>query len=374
LEKKSSRDVTSKSGIEGRRAEAMESHPVKDEEVSLLALGTTLIRNRWRILRWMVIGAVLAATTILLRPRTYIATASFISQGADQNRSGLANLAGQMGIFLPTGNQSYSPDFYVTLLESPVVLLPVARDTIAVAEMGGKQVPVLDLFGIPAGPTARREEQAVAKLQRMLSVSIAKSTGIIEYSFATQWRSVSLTLVTDLLDAVNHYNEVTRQGQATGERKFIEGRLSLATNELTAAENRLTDFQRNNRNYSGSPDLVTERERLQRDVELRQQVFTTLTQAYEEARIREVRDTPVITVFEPPAAPTAPQRRGLLIGTVLGILLGGLIGVFLSFTIGLVKNRRAGGNTDADEFANAVQEAKGQLLGSVRGLRSRRRS
>lgn len=360
--------------MEARRPESIDARPAKDEEVSILALGTTLVRNRWRIARWMLIGAVAAAVVILMRPRVYRASASFISQSNDPSRSGLANLAGQMGIFLPTGNQSYSPDFYVTLLESPVVLLPVARDTITVTELGGKRVPVLDLFGVPAGATARREEQGVEKLQHTLSVSIAKSTGIIQYSFVTRWRSVSLALVTALLDAVNHYNEVTRQGQATGERKFIEGRLSLATNELREAENRLTEFQRTNRNFGGSPDLATERERLQRDVQLRQEVFTTLTQAYEEARIREVRDTPVITVFEPPAAPTAPQRRGLLIGTVLGMLLGGLIGVFLSFTIGLVKNRRASGNTDADEFADAVREAKGELLGGVRGLRSRRRT
>ena len=253
------------------------------------------------------------------------------------------------------------------------MLLPVVRDTVTVTEMGGKRMTVLDLFGVPDGPTPRREELGVDKLKRRLAVSIAKSTGIVHFAIATPWRSVSLALVTRLLDAVNQYNEVTRQGQATAERKFIEGRLALATNELRAAENRLTEFQRGNRNISGSPDLVTGRERLQRDVELRQQVFTTLTQAYEEARIREVRDTPVITVFEPPAAASTPQRRGLLIGTVLGILLGGLIGVFLSFTRGMIKNRRDEGNTEAEEFANALKEAKGQLFGGVRGLKSRSR-
>jgi uncharacterized protein involved in exopolysaccharide biosynthesis len=142
--------------MEARRSEPIEARPAKDEEVSLLALGTTLVRSRWRIARWMLIGAVLSAVVILMRPRTYIASASFISQANDPSRSGLANLAGQMGIFLPTGNQSYSPDFYVTLLESPVVLLPVARDTITVTELGGKRMTMLDLLGVASGPTARR--------------------------------------------------------------------------------------------------------------------------------------------------------------------------------------------------------------------------
>jgi tyrosine-protein kinase Etk/Wzc len=128
----------------------------------------------------------------------------------------------------------------------------------------------------------------------------------------------------------------------------------------------LAFFLKNNRDWAGSPDLFLEHERLSREIQLRQQVFTTLTQAYEEARIREVRDTPVITVFEPPAAPTMPQRRGLLLGMVLGGFLGALIGVLLAFTSGLLTRRQQSGNSEAEEFANALREAKGQLFGGVR--------
>jgi len=290
-------------------------------------------------------------------------------QGNDANRSGLASLAGQIGIAIPTGTPSFSPDFYLSLLRSRVVLLPITRDTIAVQELGGKRISVLDLFKIPSGPAQRREEQGVTLLQRLLSVSVAKSTGIVEFSAATQWRSVSLALVAALLDGVNEYNERTRQGQAMSERKFIEGRLALASSELRDAENRLAGFLKTNRDFGSSPDLVIERERLQRDLALRQQVFTTLTQAYEEARIREVRDTPVITVFEPPSAPSLPKPRGLVIGVLLGLVLGGLIGMLLAFTSGLLRRRKESGNTEAEEFANALREAKGQLFGGLRRLK-----
>jgi uncharacterized protein involved in exopolysaccharide biosynthesis len=362
--------MTAKAPAEhSRRSGTIDVHPKTDEEISLLAIGTTLVRSRWRILRWMLIGAIAAALVIVPRPRTYVASASFTSEGNEANRSSLAALAGQMGIAVPSGGQSLSPDFYVSLLRSRVVLLAIVRDTIAVQEMGGKRVPVLDLLEVPSGSTQRREELGVTRLQRLLAVSVAKATGIIEFSIATKWRSVSLALVSSLLNGVNAYNERTRQGQATAERKFIEGRLALATSELRDAENRLAGFLNTNRNFSSSPDLVIGRERLQRDLTLRQQVFTTLTQAYEEARIREVRDTPVITVFEPPSAPTIPKPRGLLIGIVLGLFAGGLIGVLLSLTTGLVSRRRESGSTEAEEFANALKEAKGQLFGGVRRFR-----
>ena len=352
--------------MEPRRPEAVDTPPVTSEEVSLLALGTTLVRNRWRILRWMVIGAAAAALAILPRPRTYVASASFIAQTSESSRLGLGNLAGQIGISLPTGNESVSPDFYLSLLRSRVLLLPIARDTLVVRELGGKRVPVLDLFEVSGNSQERREEQAVLKLQRLVNVSIAKSTGVVQFSIATKWRSVSLAIVTALLNGVNDYNERVRQGQAAAERKFTEGRLNLAGVDLRDAENRFASFLRTNRDWAGSPDLFIEHERLQREITLRQQVFTTLTQAYEEARIREVRDTPVITVFEPPAAPTTPQPRGLLLGTVLGAFLGALIGMLLAFTSGLVNRRRENGNTEAEEFANALKEAKGQLFGRVR--------
>lgn len=359
--------------MEARRSEPIEVRSSRQDEVTLLAIGTTLVRSRWRIVRWMLIVAILAAAVILARPRTYLATASFTTQGADASqRSGLASLAGQMGIFLPSGSQTLSPEFYLGLVQSQVVLLPIARDTVAVAEMGGKRMTMLDLLGVGSGSRERREEQAVAKLQRTIGVSVVKSTGVVQLSVATKWRSVSLFLVQALLDGVNAYNEQTRQTQASSERKFIEGRLQLATSELHASENRFTDFLKNNRNMGslgGSPDLQIERDRLQRDVQLRQQVYTTLTQAYEEARIREVRDTPVITVFEPPNASTLPRPRGLLIGTVIGLMLGALIGALLAFTSGLLTRRQESGNTDAEEFANAWREAKGQLFGGVRRLR-----
>lgn len=340
------------------------------DEISLLALGTLLLRNRWRIVRWMFIGGAISALLVFTRPVTYDASASFVPVGgSDQNRSGIANLAGQLGVSIPQTNQSLSPDFYSKLLESRVLLLPIARDTFAVQEMGGKRIPFLDLFEIPEG--ARREEQALKVLQKMLSVSMVKTTGVVNFSISTRWRSISVAIASALLDGVNEYNQRTRQGQAAAERKFVEGRLDLARGELRAAEDRLQQFLATNRNIGGSPELSLDRDRLQRDVTLRQQVFTSLTQAYEDARIREVRDTPVITIFEPPWAPAEPQSGGRLKRVLLGLVLGGFIGAVLAFASEMTVRRGKEGDAEASEFVGALHEVKGELLGPVRRLRAR---
>jgi uncharacterized protein involved in exopolysaccharide biosynthesis len=341
------------------------------DEVSLFSLGTILLRNRWRIVRWMVAGGTLAALAAFTKPALYVASTSFIPEGSDPNRSGLASVAGQFGIALPGGNQSQSPDFYARLLTSRVLLTPIVRDTFMVREAGGRRISFLDLFDISPGPTRRREEQAVKQLMGSVKTSVAKSTGVVELSVATRWPTVSLAIATALVNGVNDFNQRTRQGQAAAERRFVEGRLDLARGDLRAAEDRLEDFLRTNRQFASSPDLTFQRDRLQRDVTLKQQVFTSLTQSYEEVRIREVRDTPVITVIEPPSVPTLPQSRGRLVTLLIGIVLGGFIGAIIAFVSETIARRREEGDPQANEFVGTLGDMKGAVVGRLRRVRER---
>src|SRR6185437_11913256 len=124
-------------------------------------------------------------------------------------------------------NQSLSPEVYVKLLKSRVVLLAIARDTIPVQELGGKRMPLLDVFDVGEGSTERREERGIKLLSKMVTAEVAKPTGVVEFSAASKWRSVSLAIANDLIKGVNAYNERTRQDQASSERKFVEGRLTI---------------------------------------------------------------------------------------------------------------------------------------------------
>ncbi len=333
-----------------------------DEEISLFSMGTTFVRNRWRIVRWMLIGGVFAALLVASTPALYSATASFIPQGADAGRSNLATIAGQFGVAVPAANPSASPEFYSRLLGSRTLLLPIVRDSLVMPEMGGRRIAVLDLFEVPGDSRERREEQGVALLQGLVEVSVTKTTGVMELSVGTKWRSASLAIVTKLVDGISEYNQGVRQSQAAAERKFIEGRLALAGGDLRAAEERLKHFLSTNKNLGGSPELSIERDRILRDVSLRQQVFTTLTQAYEEARIREVRDTPVLMIVEPPSVPTLPQPRGRIRSVQLGLFFGALLGAFFALASGIISRRRRVGDPDAEEFFVSLREVRSEVI------------
>lgn len=339
-----------------------------DGEVSLYAVATALLRHRWRILTWMLIGGFVTAFIVWSRPALYVASASFVPQETDAGRAGLASLAGQFGVSLPSANQSLSPDFYSKLLKSRRLMLQVVRDTFVVPEMGGRRMPFFALFDIQ-GSDASREDEAVKLLADMVSAPTpARTTGIVEVSVATRWPSVSLAIASALVNGVNDYNQRTRKTQATAERQFLEGRLATVSADLRGAEDRMQHFLAANRQIGNSPELTFDRERIQRELLLRQQVFTSLTQAYEDARLREVRDTPVIAMVEVPTVSPRPLPRARGIRILLGMLLAGFIGALPALRTGMSSGKEMRGNPDADEFLGAFGEAKGEFLHPLRRL------
>jgi tyrosine-protein kinase Etk/Wzc len=345
-----------------------------DQEISMFALGTTVLRNRWRIIAWMVVGGILATAWAFLKAPVYTASASFAPQvqNSDASRTGMATIAGQFGLALSPGNQTTSPEFYASLLKSRVLLETIARDTLVVPEEGGRKVAMLDLMTIPKGPQKLREEKATKRLREIVESSVVRTTGVVQLSVMTRWPSVSLAIANALVGGVNEYNQRSRQGQAAAERKFLEGRVAVASGDLRLSEDRLEEFLRNNREFRASPDLTVQYERMQRDVSFRQQVFTSLTQSYEEARMREVRDTPLITVIEPPAVPALPESRGVVKHILLGIVLAGFFAVvFIVVSESFTRRSNAGG-ADAAVFARAVAEVKSDLFERLPWIRRQR--
>jgi uncharacterized protein involved in exopolysaccharide biosynthesis len=339
-----------------------------DEELSLFTLGAILLRNRWRIARWAIVGAVIAALSVAWKPALYRATASFVTGGDNSRSTGLASLAGQFGVSVPSANASQSPEFYARLVKSRVILQPILHRPITVAEMGNRQMTIVDLLEVKGETPKRRDELGVGALQSVLNASVAKTIGGVEVSASTEWPSVSQAIVAAVVEGVNSFNEQTRRTQTSSERTLAEQIMETKLRELKAAEDRMRDFQRTNRQFRGSPDLEAEHDRLERDLMIKQQVYTTVAQSYEDAKIREARDTPVITVLEPPYVPTLPEPRGRINSVLVGLFLGAFFGTALSFAGAMFARRAREGDADALELADTLQGIKANSLGRVRRI------
>jgi len=295
---------------------------------SIEEFGVTLLRTGKRTLAILAtVGLAAGAAFGLLTPRQYVTSATFIPQSSDNGMSGLELAASQFGIRVPQTGGMWGPPVYVELLRSRELLEPILLDSVTVHEEGDRRAAVIDLLRLPALPLALRTERGVAVLRTRVAVSEEKKLNGVRVSVTTRWPSVSLALAERLVRGVNEFNLSTRKSQATAEREFVEQQTTMAERALLEAEQRLQAFLQRNRSIGGSPDLTFQQDRLQRDVTFRQNMVTTLAQRREEARIREVRDTPVLTVLESPRLAIAGMARRSAMKGVLGALVAVLLGI-----------------------------------------------
>jgi uncharacterized protein involved in exopolysaccharide biosynthesis len=276
-----------------------------------------------------------------LVPRTYTARASFVPQQGRSQMSGIASLAAQFGVSVPVLDATRTPAFYVNLLDSKNLLLHVVETGVRVSlPATAKPEPLTDylftrerhFYELSAkGRTpGERDESAVKKLRRHVEISVDQKAGLVGIEVQLRDPVAARDVVGAFLAQLDSFNLRTRQSQAGSERKFTEARLIDARNQLRAAEDELMSFLQRNRDYRSSPQLTFLHDRLERNVFLYQRLYETLSQSYEQARIEEVRDTPVITVVEDPLIPAKPDPRpfgraiaaGLLLGIAGAVVLG----------------------------------------------------
>jgi uncharacterized protein involved in exopolysaccharide biosynthesis len=294
-----------------------------------LELVARFARRHWRTVAVCSVGlATLFIGAAIVSGREYVSSASFTSEGSA--KAGIASLAGQFGVTIPTSNRSETPEFYIDLLRSRVILRPVVESSFLVAEKGGERISFYDLFRIRAGSAEGRAQRAVRALSSRVTASAARTTGVVRVQVKSKWPSVSKAILESLISGAHEFNLRARRSQASEERKFVEGRLQLADVALRAAEDSLQLFLKANRQYQSSPELQFAYQRRARAVAVQQQLYTSLAVSYEEVRAREVRDTPVITIVEPPLLPVMPESRHLLALLAAGLFLGAGLGVLVA--------------------------------------------
>lgn len=306
------------------------------EERTLLGLAATLLAGARTIARAGVATVGIITAVTLLTPRTFTSEASFLPQLSDPTAtSGLAQIAGQFGLSLPAGDPSQSPQFYAELVVSREILSPLLElqfdvdGARAESELRGRRtVALLDMARVRGRTDEIRREKGVKWLRKhVVRVNTSRQTGVVSVTATTKWSDVSKTVVDSIIASLNQFNLKSRQSQARSERAFVEERIADAEARLREAENEFRLFLEQNRVIASSPSLMFERDRIAREVNVRQQVYTSLVQALEQARIAEVRNTPLITVVERPDTPARPDERGWLLRLVGGLLLGFSIGI-----------------------------------------------
>jgi uncharacterized protein involved in exopolysaccharide biosynthesis len=331
-------------------------HDLLPEEppISLLALLNIMLRHRRMLLLCGLLAAVLVDLPVLLTQRMYTSDASFMpQQNAPSNVEGLAT---QIGISLPTAQDG--TQLYADLLRSRGVLRTVAEAPYTFATPEGRRTESLvQLYGEGASPQ-ERTASALRKLNSLVTTTVSPKTAVITLKVSAPYPELARDVSLRLIDELNRFNLERRQSQAGAERKFAETRLADAQAELRRAENELETFLAQNREYRSSPHLSFQADRLTREVSLRQGVFNVISQTYEQSKMDEVRDTPVITVIDKPETPLIPDSRGLVITTILGFFLGVGLAMVVAFVGDYFRRKGRSGSDELSELAQLRSEIR----------------
>jgi uncharacterized protein involved in exopolysaccharide biosynthesis len=297
------------------------------------------LRQRKLILGCGAAAFLIVGIVAVLRPRTYTSTARFMPQSSEGNMSRLSGIAASFGVAVPGADPGSSPAFYSDLLRSRDILRRTVETRYAFAADGDSiRGTLVELSRVKGATPAIRRDAAARDLLENIEVLTSRETGTIDLEVSTPWPELSRQVASHMLRLVSEFNLNRRQTKAGAERRFVETRVRESLDSLRVAEAALEAFLQRNREYRNSPQLVFAYDRLDREVRMRQQLYTTLIQSYESARIDEVRNTPVITVMEAPDLPARPDARLALVKAVLA----GIVGVGLGAWIGALREGLSG--------------------------------
>ena len=175
-------------------------------------------------------------------------------------------------------------------------------------------------------------EKAIKKFNNHIEVNEDRISGLIKISTTFQDPYIAAGVANFIGNQVELYIQKENSAQSTKEKLFISERLLIVKRELEIAELELKNFKESNRGYEDSAELFMIFSQLFREVEAKKEVYLTLQQQLELARIEEVKQSPILHILDhavPPIRKSFPNRSlFLMISAFLGILISSLHTLF----------------------------------------------
>ncbi len=354
---------------DGTPAEQPGYGPRQEDEVSLLDILLVLARHKTLIVRTVLVFTLLGVTYALLAPEEFTSEAQVVRE-AQQESGGLPSgipsgaLSG-LGISLGGASSGLTPAAYPDVLQSREVRLAVVRDTFRFPD-AERPMTFVDYVNRPAGPLStvldytlwlpwtlkgmigqaisgspapagttdtgeplipgEEEDEALKTIGDMISASVDEETGLMTISVTAGGPQLASDLAKSFLDRLATRVREIRTEKVRERVQFVEGRFEEAEQELETAEERLAQFLERNQNPT-TATLQFRRDRLQRQVSFKEQLYSELQSQLTQTRLDLQRRQPVVTVVEQPVPPmerSAPKRTLIV---VLCVFLGGLLGV-----------------------------------------------
>ena len=175
--------------------------------------------------------------------------------------------------------------------------------------------------------------RAINQLDDLIYVD-EKNSGLIIVSVHMEEPKLASDIANYISDYVVEFIEKEQKNFADKSKEFIMDRMQISKQELNESEERLTTFRKNNPLVLDTPDLQLERARLIRSVDVNQQVFITLREQLEIAKIEASKERLFINILDKAEEnPDKDKPNRLLL-----VIIISLCGLFLSLIFQINKN------------------------------------
>jgi uncharacterized protein involved in exopolysaccharide biosynthesis len=375
-------------------------HSPREDEVSLLDILLVLARHKTLIVRTVLVFTLLGVTYAVLAPEEYKSDAKVVRESQEGGGGGLpggipSGALSTFGINLRGSASGLTPAAFPEILESREVRLAVARDTFRFPDVGkpltfleyANRPPgtadlllkytlmlpftVKDMIGdaLSGGSVSRegerietetnqlteKEHRALEAVAGKISSSVDQESGLMTISATAEDPHLASSIAESFL---THFTTRVREirTQKVQERlAFVKDRFEEAEQELVAAEEKLAQFLERNQSRTAAT-LQFRRDRLQRQVGFKEQLYSNLQGQLTQTRLDLQRRQPVVTVVEKPVAPmqrNAPKRtRVVLICLVIGFLSS----IGFAFVSALIQ-----GTDQSEGELRKIEEIKNEL-------------
>lgn len=339
------------------------SQQPEEQEIDLIELAQKVWAERKLVFKACGIAVIVALVVAFSIPKEYATSVTLAPEtGAKGSSGSIGALAAMAGINLgsSSGEDALSPELYPDIVSSTPFLISLFDvrvkseeaevDTTLYAYLKDYQhapwwsvvlsAPfkalgwTLSLFkeqpeeeeGVQLDPFhLTQEETNIANaLSNRLSVSVDKKTGVTTLTVTMQDALISASLTDTVMHSLQNYITDYRTNKARQDLAYMEKLYEEAKQNYTESQRRYAQCVDANQSIVLQSYRV-EQERLQNEMNLDYQMYTTVAQQLQMAKAKVQEITPVYTVVQPATVPlraAKPNKIMILVGFVFLAAVG----------------------------------------------------
>lgn len=185
---------------------------------------------------------------------------------------------------------------------------------------------------------SKKEAEIMKEVRSLISIDVNTKTGLVNLSVESREPLLSAQMADKAVKLLQEYIINHQTKQVKNNLTFVEVQLEKKRQDLIVAQKEFYNFLDANRNRVLERTDLQQRE-LTEDYNLALQLYQTLSEQLEQAKIAVNKRTPAFTVIEPvkvPSEKSSPRRSMIVVvGLFLGLLIGtiGVIGRSLYLSI-----------------------------------------